>query len=203
MRPENVIYVAPKERIARLLHKKKEKPPRPSARRIIASICVYLVLSVAWMCIYHFCIVPTYPSKFVIDSSDTEVSLEVTHNRYGQVLGEPFIVSEFTDSVVAGGYVTLKIQGAPNTLYTPALYLKSGKSKNSALVSKYTDDTGCAQWSFRVSHATTPGTYRFTLTAYATADAASDGMGDTADTADICNILSYATMYLTVKAREE
>lgn len=192
LRPENVIYVAPKERIARLFHKEKERPPKPSARRVVAAICVYLVLSAVWMYAYTVYILPTENDATVLEArSDTE-AFDITHSAYGTTVGEPLRVIEFTDCLKAGETATLSILGEPYTLYSPALYLKSGISKNSALAAKYSDGSGYVEWSWRVSHATSPGTYRLALTAYASENTSSS---------EVCNMLSYTTLYITVEPK--
>lgn len=105
-------------------------------------------------------------------------------DRFGgfTVIGDRIEVLEFTDNVERGEWATLRIQGRPNTDYDITVYLKSGPSSNSALISKRSDENGIVEWKWRIYKGTSAGKFKVTVTG--------------AVEENVC--LTYAEMYLTI-----
>lgn len=69
-----------------------------------------------------------------------------------------FLISK-TNNVSPGEYVTLEIQGKPNTKYSIKVHYSSGASSAKGLEPKMSNENGYVSWTWKVGTRTKPGDY--------------------------------------------
>ena len=135
----------------------------PSRKRIIIAVSVSLVVMILgsiMISLYRNSNTPDryYPTGEV----DEEIELyEDPSSPYGlRIIGERITVLELPEQVHRGDTVRLRIRGRPGAEYSITVYLKSGKSTNSALIPKIADETGVVEWEWKIAHNTSVGKIR-------------------------------------------
>ena len=98
----------------------------------------------------------------VTDGSDYSVTTETEHSLIEQVL---FLEVNPVDAVGQGSNATCSALTLPDAYCTITVYYKSGPSTAMGLEPSLADQSGQANWTWRVGSRTTPGTWRVVITA--------------------------------------
>lgn len=72
-------------------------------------------------------------------------------------------VAEWSKTVVRGQEAFVRVQGTPGTEYAIVVMFSSGASRAKGLEPLSADDSGTAEWHFKVSSRTKPGVYTITV----------------------------------------
>ena len=146
---------------------KKQMLRKPSYDRVMCAVAVTVVLMVLCGIVINI-YVNAYGEKkeYYLTGSSSEKQ-EIYENPYiGKglvVVGDRIDILEFTDTVAQGEYATVRIQGEPSAKYSITVYLKSGPSKNTALVEKEANGYGVVEWSWKISNNTSTGDVRVVI----------------------------------------
>lgn len=145
---------------------KSQPLKRPSYGRVNVAITltsVLMVICAVFISIYT----AEYTEKKNYYSTGNSDGTEVYEysDAFGgvTVIGEPFNVLEFTETVSRGEWATVRIQGEPNTEYDITVFLKSGPSSNSALIPKKSDEHGVVEWKWRIYSGTSTGKFKIVI----------------------------------------
>ena len=162
----------------------------PSYNRMTVAVTVTVVIMV--ICAV---VISVVRAKYVVadqyydvGSAVGDVPIFKDSDLYGgfTLIGEQIEILEFTEVVQHGDRAVLRIHGKPNTEYAITVYLKSGPSTNSGLVSKRSDENGICEWNWKVYKGTAVGKFKVVIKSV---------IGDS-------EYLTYAETYLTITDEE-
>ena len=162
----------------------------PSYNRVTVAVTVTVVIMVVCAVIISvvrakYAVAEQY---YGVGNAEESAPIYEEPDLYGgfTVIGEPITVLEFTEVVERGDRATLRIHGKPNTEYGITVYLKSGPSTNSALVSKLSDEHGIVEWNWKVYKGTATGKFKIVIKSII----------------DDSEYTTYAEMYFTITDKE-